>query len=453
MKEAKQQDGKLSMRERICFGCGHGGGGVIFNTLMGSFMLAYYTDTLLLDAAAIATMFLIARFFDGITDVVFGSLVDRMNTRWGKARPWILVSAFLMGFSVISCFWAPVNLGGTAKLVYAYITYFFAACIAFTIFNISDYALLARMTRNVDERTNASTVMMIINNIVIILIGAAVAPMVSKLGWRTTAIILGVVTFIFFLIEFLGTKERVGQVDDIQEEELPVKDALKGIAKNKYFWMLAAFETVLCILNANSQQAAIYYCNWVLKDPMYISTLLSIATIPSIIILFFIPVISKKFSKNFVMMGSAVIMAVGFLFCAFAGTSHTMALIGVALRGVGISPLWSVPMAMVGDISDYNEWKTGARSAGMCSMGMSVGSKIGMGLGSAVTGWILAFFGYNAAAKAQTAEVIGGINFSFGWLNVIMTVVLFVIAYFMNIHKVMPQIQKDLEERKAAQHK
>ena len=217
--------------------------------------------------------------------------------------------------------------------------------------------------------------------------------------------------------------------------------------------MLAAFETVLCILNANSQQAAIYYCNWVLKDPMYISTLLSIATIPSIIILFFIPVISKKFSKNFVMMGSAVIMAVGFLFCAFAGTSHTMALIGVALRGVGISPLWSVPMAMVGDISDYNEWKTGARSAGMCSMGMSVGSKIGMGLGSAVTGWILAFFGYNAAAKAQTAEVIGGINFSFGWLNVIMTVVLFGIAYFMNIHKVMPQIQKDLEERKAAQHK
>ena len=439
---------KLHWGERIAYGCGHGGGGVILNVLIQSFMLAYYTDTMLIGASAIAAMFLLMRVLDGVTDVIFGSIVDKTNTRWGKARPWILVSAITIPASIIASFWAP-QLGEHAKIVYAYITYFLSSCIAYTIFNIADYALLARMTRNDEERTTCSTVMMVINNIVTVIIGAVIAPMVSKIGWRYTSIILGIAAFAFLMYEFLFTRERVGATIGEEEEDIPVKVALKSVAKNKYFWLLAIFETLLCIVVVNVGQAAVFYCNWVLKDPMYISSILSIGTLPSIAVLFLIPLLAKKFSKSAQMIFFSFVMLVGYVLGGIAGENHMLVMLSVMLRLVGSSPLFAVPAAMVGDISDYNEWKTGVRSSGMCSMGMSVGGKIGMGVGAAITGWVLAGAGYNAQAATQSAAVITGIKFSFGWINAILTVILIIIAWKMDIHKYMPQVQKDLEARRA----
>lgn len=444
---------KISMWERICYGFGAGGGGVIFNTLMGSFMLSYYTDTLLLNAAAVSTMFLIMRAFDGVTDVVMGMVLDKTDTKWGKARPWIFVSAICMALSVIICFWSPENLGNSAKLVYAYCSYFFASCISYTIFNIANYSLLARLTWDVDERSNISTITIIINNIVSIGCGAAIAPMVQKLGWRSTSLILGIITGVFLLLQFFFTKERVGmdETERKEEDNIPMKDAVRQIVKNKYFWMIGIYQAVLLIMNANFIQSMIYYCNWVLKKPMFISTLLSIGTIPSIIVLFFIPALSKKFSKSFVLIVSAATLILSYLICAMAGTNSTMVLIGVALKGIGISPMWSVPMAMVADVADYNEWKTGTRSVGLCSMGISVGSKIGIGLGGAVTGWILAFTNYDGTAAAQSAMAVTGIKFSFGWLNIIFAAILLLLGFAMDIEKYLPKIQKELQERKAHQ--
>lgn len=80
MKENQQ----IPMWKKVCYGCGAGGGNVM-STLMASFLLAYYTDTALISAAAISTMFVICRLLDGVTDLVMGVIVDRTNTKLGKA--------------------------------------------------------------------------------------------------------------------------------------------------------------------------------------------------------------------------------------------------------------------------------------------------------------------------------------------------------------------------------
>lgn len=80
---------RVPLLNKTAYGVGTGGG-CIFNQIAAAFLLNYYTDTALIGAGAIATMFLICRVFDGITDLMMGAVVDKTSTRWGKARPWLI---------------------------------------------------------------------------------------------------------------------------------------------------------------------------------------------------------------------------------------------------------------------------------------------------------------------------------------------------------------------------
>lgn len=77
---------KVSVKEKMCYGIGSGGGNII-TQLLGTFLIAYYTDSVGIAAAAIGTMMLLTRLLDGVSDVIMGGIIDKTKTRWGKARP------------------------------------------------------------------------------------------------------------------------------------------------------------------------------------------------------------------------------------------------------------------------------------------------------------------------------------------------------------------------------
>ncbi|MDE7186619.1 MAG: hypothetical protein K2O13_03815, partial [Lachnospiraceae bacterium] len=68
----------------------------------------------------------------------------------------------------------------------------------------------------------------------------------------------------------------------------------------------------------------------------------------------------------------------------------------------------------------------------------SIGSKVGIGVGSALTGWILAAVHYKPT-EAPTEAVINAVKFDFTWLGVIISVVILVIVLFMNVEKYAPE--------------
>ena len=109
---------RISIKEKACYGIGSGGGNII-TQILGTFLTAYYTDTVGIAAAAIGTMMLLTRFLDGISDILMGGIIDKTNTKWGKARPWLLISAPLICVGLILTFNVPAALGEHAKLVYA----------------------------------------------------------------------------------------------------------------------------------------------------------------------------------------------------------------------------------------------------------------------------------------------------------------------------------------------
>lgn len=440
---------KIPVWKKICYGCGAGGGNIM-STLLATFLTAYYTDTAGIAAAAVGTMFVVCRLLDGITDVMMGAIVDKTHTRLGKARPWVIVSAPLICIGIILILAVPQGASAAGKLVYAYITYIFLNCIAYTIFGVAHAALLACMTRNFKDRNTTSIVSSIMNNLSGLIVGTAITSMQLHYGWFVTSIILGVLAGVLILIPGIFCTEMAEETTETQsaKETVPLKEQLPVALKNRYFWLALLIGVFTLLVNANAIAAQIYYCNVVLGDPMYMTTLMSMGQLPGIIILFFMPYFSNKFSKRMFMCGGGVLMVVGFVLIGLAGTNRSLLLAGTILRSIGIGPMFAGVYAFVADAADYGEWKYGIRSEGIMASSQSIGSKIGIGFGSALTAWILAAVGYVGTPGAvQSEAVVNAIRFDYGWLGAILSAALIVCVLLMDVEKYMPQIRKDLGQQ------
>lgn len=441
------ENAKIPMWKKICYGCGAGGGNIM-STLLASFLLSYYTDTAGMAAAAIGTMFLLSRLLDGVTDLLMGGIVDRTDTKWGKARPWVVISAPLMVIGIILILNVPQGWDQTMKLVYAYVTYIFLNCIVYTIFGIAHTALLARMTRNFKDRNTTSTVSSIVNNLAGLVIGTMITGLQLSFGWTVTSVILGVAAGALILITGLTCNEQVGMEPDPEHhhrKSIPLKEQLPAVVKNRYFWLALIIGALGLFVNANAIGAQIYYCNVVLHDPMYMSTLMALGMAPGIVILFFMPYFANKFSKRSFMAFGCILMVLGFAMCGIADSNRLLLGAGVAIRAVGLGPMFAGLYAFCADAADYGEWKFGVRSEGLMSASQSIGSKIGIGFGSACTAWILAGAGYIESGIGEVVEqpaaVVQAIRFDYGWLGAIVSVVLLIGVLLMDVEKYLPQIR------------
>ncbi|MGN0256636.1 MAG: MFS transporter [Chordicoccus sp.] len=340
----------------------------------------------------------------------------------------------------------PSGWGEGAKLAYAYITYIFLNCIAYTIFGIAHAALLARMTRDPKERNTTSVVSSICNNISGLAVGTVVTFLELNLGWQMTGIILGAIACILILIPGLTIRETIGMTESGMEENehLPMREQVPAVLKNKYFYLCIIIGAMTLLMNANAIASQIFYCNIVLGDPTFMAQLASIGQLPGVLILFIMPWFSNKFSKRtFMLLGTACLIG-GFAILGIAGTSKVLLLIGTILRSIGAGPIFAGLYAFIADACDFGEWKTGIRSEGLMSASQSIGSKVGIGFGSAVTGWVLASAGYTGTSSAITAAIKNAIRFDYSWLGLIFSVILFVTILFMDVEKYLPEIHRAL---------
>ncbi len=149
---------KLRISEKIGYALGDGAANIAWRGV-ATFLFIFYTDVFGISPATVGFLMLIARFSDGIIDIIMGVICDRTNTRYGKFRPWILWTAVPLGISLSLLFTSP-DLGPSGKIIYAYATYllFF---IIYTANNIPYGALMAVMTGDDKERTSLGSYRMV----------------------------------------------------------------------------------------------------------------------------------------------------------------------------------------------------------------------------------------------------------------------------------------------------
>lgn len=440
---------KLTGREKFAYGLGDCGANVVV-AMCSTFLTAYYTDTVGIAALAVGTMMLVARIFDGVTDILMGALVDRTNTRWGKARPWLLWTAPFMALALILVFNVPGGLSDSGKLIYVYITYIFQNCIVYTANNLPYNALLSRMTLNVQDRASAASLRFVMTQITTLVINAVTAGLLLSVGWFWLSVIYAGVTLLLLIVSFLGTKEHLGEDESgaVRVENVPLKTALPALLKNKYFFIQSLLFCFLYIGIVSAGSTTFYFCNIVLGNVGVITFVSMATTLPAVAVNLVLPTFVPRFGKWKLMIAGCVLMIVGSLVVGAAGANLPLVLCGLVIKGIGMGPVMSGIFAMTADVVDYGEWKSGVRSEGLVNSCTSFGMKVGIGLGSAVCTWIISAGGYDGTAAVQTEAAVNSIRFGFGYNGAIIGAICLLLCVLMNIDRYIGQMEHDLEAKR-----
>lgn len=442
---------KVSTKEKFSYAIGSGGGNII-TTVIGMFLTSYYTDSVGLAAAAVGTMMLLARLLDGVVDIFMGGIIDKTKTRWGKSRPWILISAPIICVGLILTFSVPSSFSDSGKLIYAYLTYIFINCIGMTIFMLSHTSLMARMTYDSHERQVMSSMNQIVNNVMSLIVSSIAVPMVSILGWKITAVIYGIITAVMVMVAFWGTREHIDMNEGSEQvtvENVSLKEAIPALLKNRYFYLLAIIFMILLIISTGPGSVMIYYCNVTLENPNMMTPLSIASTLPMIIVNIFVPTIIRKIGRYKCMIINTLLVLVGFVIIAIGESNVYYAIAGNIIKAFGMGTLFGCAFALSAEVVDYGDWKYKVRSEGIINSCISFGQKVGLGLGAAGASWILAAGGYVGTVAVQTQSAKSAIIFAFGYFGVILAIVLLIACIFMNVDKYSEEMKKELEERRA----
>ncbi|NFD30605.1 MFS transporter [Clostridium botulinum] len=441
----------INFSEKLGYGLGDFACNLVWNSL-SMFILYFYTDVMGMKAAIISTLMLVVRIIAGFMDIASGIVVDKTKTKYGKARPWILWMAIPFGISTILLFSIP-NIGESGKLVYVVITYVLLNVI-YTAINIPYGVLNSLMTQDQNERSEINIYRMFCSTAGSLCVSVLVLPLVSLFGgeqgaWIITFAIFGIVATFMFFITFKTTKERVTAVNEEKSQNISFKDGMKALIQNKY-WIIIVLLLVVLFMNMGIMGGSmIYYAQYILNDKKLVGGLSIAQNIPTLIVMLTIamPLIKKYGKRNTAILGS-IIFILGSLFALIDLTSVKLIYISIIVKGTGNALISATVFALLADTIEYGEWRTNVRTEGLVYSAGNFGLKIGIGLGTAIVGWLLAFSNYNGSSKIQTNTAINAINILFIWLPMILSGVQIILLKFYKLDKIYSNIISDLEKRK-----
>ncbi|PKG21589.1 glycoside-pentoside-hexuronide (GPH):cation symporter [Niallia nealsonii] len=441
---------KMSLLEKVSYGLGDTGSNLIY-TVITTYLTFYFTDVYGLGAAAVGTLMLVARFVDMIDSPIFGILIDKTNTRWGKSRPWILWSSVPFTIVSILLFMGP-ELNASGKVAYAYVFYI-AANVLYAAVNNPLTTMLPSMSSNVQERTVANVFRMFGGQLGGLIVNLTLLPLVAyfgagnqQKGFFYTMTLFSIIGLILFFVTFFNTKERVQNISG--DQSIPVKESLKAIKGNRPWYAVSLLGIVFFMLYIMKMSAGIYYITYNVGKPEIISIVNTLAMC-SLVGILAVPFLTKKFSKVALINAGIFINIVGQIIILIGGQSVPMIMAGTIVGAIGLGFPAALLFTLMADTVDYGEWKTGVRAQGILVSAAGIGIKLGSGLGGAIPAWLLAAGGY-VANQQQTESALKMIALNYIWLPIFLSILSIAIMTFIyKWEKPHHEIIAELEARRA----
>ena len=402
---------RLSFKEKVGYSLGDMAANFIFQTMI-AFQLSFYTDTFGLTAAQAGTLFLVIGLGAAAFNPIMGMIADRTKSRWGKFRPWLLWTAVPFGIISVITFTTP-NLSPGGKVLYAYTTYILLRLI-YVMNNVPYAALTGVITGDPDERTSLSSFRQFFANTAAFIVQSLALPMVLYFGhgdrakgYQMTMGLFSVLCVVFFIVAFATTKERI-QPDPLQKSSLmqDLADLFKNASWIALF-LVTTFYFIAISIRGSVMLPFFKYCSG--HEQLFswfngfglASLLVGIAVSNSL---------ALRLGKRRLFVLSMLLAAVFNIALIFIPPTATVPIfVSEILRQFAYG--WSCPLlwAMMADVADYGEWKTGRRATATVTAAVVFALWAGLALGGALAGWLFSFYGYVPNA-AQTAHAILGIR-------------------------------------------
>ena len=438
---------------KVGYGSGDMAGNVVYSFL-SSFIMIYLTNIVGLNAGIVGTLIAVSKLFDGVTDIFFGAMIDKTKSRLGKARPWMLYAYIGCAVTLIANFAIPTNMGKFAQYAWFFIAYTLLNAVFFTANNIAYAALVALVTKNSKERVEMGSWRFIFAFSTVLIIQSVTVKFVQILGggayaWKVVAIVFAIVGVIVNTISVFSVKELPeeelngdGVVDD-EIEKYGLVEAAKLLFSNKYYIMISVTYIVQQTYSAMLNMG-IYYMTYVLLNEDLYAVFSWAINIPLIIALIITPTLVAKWKGLYKLniVGYAI-ATVGRALVVVAAYMHSVPLmiLFTAVSSFGQGP-WQGDMgAVVANCSEYTYLTKGKRIDGTMYSCTSFGTKLGGGIGTALTGWLLAASGFNGEVVTQSASCLNILHFMYLWFPVILALIITFIMTKMNVEKANEELK------------
>jgi GPH family glycoside/pentoside/hexuronide:cation symporter len=469
----------ITFKDKIGYGFGDMASSMFWK-IFGMYLLFFYTKVFGISPAAAGTMFLLTRIWDAANDPLMGLIADRTRSRWGKYRPYLLWFAVPFAAVGVLTFYTP-DVGASGRLVYAYITYTLMMMV-YTAVNVPYASLLGVMSPHPKERNILSSyrmffafigsfiTFMLLQPLVDFFAGvfdpssadsslpAATASGISQspVGWVLAVAVIGVLCAFLFFLCFKFTRERVKPVNE--NENTSVKQDLRNLAHNAPWWILMGSGLAALLFNAIRDSVALFYFSDYIQVNYRMPVLgwtvatmyLLVGQAANLIGVALAAPLSNRYGKKrtyMIAMSAAAVLSIFF----FMLTPHQIALIMVLQVLISICAGYVLPLlwSMYADIVDHQELKTNRRATGLIFSSSSMSQKMGWAFGAALSGWLLAWFGYDQTAAVQPDSAILGVRLMLSWLPAISCVlaVLGMMCYPLS-EKRVKEIAEELEKRR-----
>ena len=439
----------LKWYNKVGYGSGDIAGNVVY-AFLSTFMMFYLTETIGMNIGTVGALMAASKLFDGVTDIFFGSMIDKTHTKMGKARPWMIYGYIGCAVTLAAIFMVPESWGETAQYVYFFVAYTLLNAVFYTANNIAYASLTALITKNSSERVQLGSIRFIFAFGTSLLIQYITIDAVNFFGggaqgWKIVAIIYAIIGLVTNTISGLSVKElsaeELDETDDKdlqeQEEKYTMVQAAKMLFTNKYYLMICG-TYVGTQLYASMLNMGVYFMKNVLGDEGLLGDFSLAINIPLIIGLLITPYLVKKFNGMYkINLIGYVVAIIGRALVIVAGYMHSIPLMLVftAVAAFGTSPLQGDLNALIASCSEYTFLTKGKRIDGTMYSCSSFGIKVGGSIGTAMCGWLLDSAGFIEQAAVQTASAMNMLHIVYLWLPLVMTVIVTLILSRLNVEK------------------
>lgn len=426
-------------------------GAMLSSGIFTSFLQAYLGDVLGLDAGFLSVLQLVSTILIVAANLIVGQLIERTRSLAGKARPWILLSALTLSIASVLMFVIPFE--GAARYLWIAIAYNLYYAVAYPIYNTANATMIPVSTRD-SEKRSALASMTNVAGLGVMGAGSMVFPILvanvltyeasNQYRWLICMAAVAIFSALTIYLQFLYTRERVteelmGQGSAEEKKAISMGEQLKAVTSEKWWWIVIAFYLLFQWSGAVKNGSMVYFCQQVLNDTTGTaqSLLAILGAIPMAIAAAFVVPIANRFSKKLLCLVGMVVGVIGGVIAGMSGSNLIMVGIGIALKCLGSSPACYLILAMLADVIDHIEYKSGIRTDGLT---MSIYSSL-MVAATPIGGAIIQAL--NAVLDIRTASAVNYI-----WIETIGFGLCAVLILFFNVEKNLPQEQRAIAARK-----
>ena len=348
------------------------------------FYAIYLTDVVGLEPRLASFGALIGIAWDGINDPIIGLLSDRIRTRWGRRRPFLLWFAIPFGLSFITLWSAPGWESQSALLIYVTLSFMLADTLQ-TLVSVPFLSLTPELTSDYDERTTLTSFrsfFQLAGALTVVLAAPAIVDMVlagggsQQQGFMLVGAIFGGIGVIPLLLIGLFLQERSMPQ---QTESLSLRETLRAAWQNIPF----RYAVGIHMLNWSAvDMVAVtfpyFLLYWVAQgdllasismfgfDLAYESAFFGILMAVCILFIpFWLWLARLRNKREAYMLGMAFWVIVELMvFKIQPGDTNSLLLIA-ALAGVGISAAYTLPDSLFADVIEWDELRTRRRQEGI----------------------------------------------------------------------------------------